>query len=91
MESGQLPSATVGLFGLQATLVDQTLYVSGGSITTSDSGDTITTYYTSVLSWDPIAESWQPAGDLVVGRHHHATVAVRSSAIAMWDGCQQKN
>lgn len=88
VESGQLPS-TVGLFGLEATLVDQTLYVSGGSITTSDSGDTTTTYYTSILSWDPIAESWQPAGNLAVGRHHHATVAIPSSTIAMY--CQQKN
>ena len=89
VEGGQLPSATVWSFGLEATLLDQTLYVSGGSITTSDSGDTITTYYTSVLSWDPIAESWQPAGNLAVGRHHHATVAIPSSTIAMY--CQQKN
>ena len=81
VESGQLPSARDML---QATLVDQTLYVSGGSITTGS-----TTYYTSVLSWDPIAESWQPAGNLAVGRHHHATVAIPSSTIAMY--CQQKN
>ena len=89
VEGGQLPSATVWSFGLEATLVDQTLYVSGGS-TTSESGDTReVTYYTSILSWDPIAESWQPAGNLAVGRHHHATVAIPSSTIAMY--CQQKN
>ena len=76
VEGGQLPSA---LFWLRMTLVDQTLYVSGGSITTGS-----TTYYTSVLSWDPIAESWQQAGNLVVGRHHHATVAVPRSTIAMY-------
>ena len=78
MEGGQLPSARDGL---QATLVDQTLYVSGGY----SSGD----YQTSILSWDPVTESWQPAGDLVVGRHHHATVAVPRSTIAMY--CKQKN
>ena len=81
MESGQLPSATVGLFGLQATLVDQTLYVSGGTVHTD--------YRTSILSWDPVAESWQPAGHLVVERGWHATVAVPSSFIAMY--CKQKN
>ena len=82
MEGGQLPSATVGLFGLRATLVDQTLYVSGGSTASPDFD-----YRTSILSWDPIAESWQPAGDLVVGRHHFATVAISSSTIAMY--CKQ--
>ena len=57
MEDGQLPSARDGL---QATLVDQTLYVSGGYKTPA-TGD----YHTSILSWDPVAESWQPAGNLV--------------------------
>ena len=80
MEGGELPS-TVGSFGfgLEATLVGQTLYVSGGSTANPDFN-----YSTSILSWDPIAESWQPVGDLVVGRHHHATVAVPRSAIAMY-------
>ena len=73
-----------GHFGLEATLVDQTLYVSGGSTGSPDF-----VYSTSILSWDPIAESWQPAGNLAVGRHHHATVAIPSSTIAMY--CQQKN
>ena len=82
VEGGELPSATVGLYGLRATLVHQTLYVSGGKLPDFD-------YRTSILSWDPVAESWQEAGNLVVGRHHHATVAVPRSTIAMY--CKQKN
>ena len=79
MEGGQLPSATVWSFGLEATLLDQTLYVSGGSTGSPDFD-----YSTSILSWDPIAEFWQPVGDLVVGRGHHATVAVPRSTISMY-------
>ena len=82
MEGGQLPSATVGLFGLRATLVDQTLYVSGGKSPDFE-------YRTSIVSWDPVAESWLQAGNLVVGRHHFATVAVQRSTIAMY--CKEKN
>ena len=81
VEGGQLPLVLFGLFGLHATVVDQTLYVSGGY----SSGD----YQTSILSWDPVAESWQPAGDLVVGRGLHAAVAIPRSTIAMY--CKQKN
>ena len=81
MEDGQLPSARDGL---QATLVDQTLYVSGGYKTPA-TGD----YHTSILSRDPVAESWQPAGNLVVGRGQHAAVAIARSTIAMY--CKQKN
>ena len=78
VEGGQLPLV---LFGLHATVVDQTLYVSGGY----SSGD----YQTSILSWDPVTESWQPAGGLVVGRGLHAAVAIPRSTIAMY--CKQKN
>jgi len=80
VEGGELPS-NVGSFGfgLEATLVGQTLYVSGGSTANPDFN-----YSTSILSWDPIAESWQPAGDLAVARHHHATIAVPRSTIAMY-------
>ena len=80
---GELPPATVGSFGLQATLVDQTLYVSGG-YTTPDFD-----YRTSILSWDPVAESWQSAGSLLFGRGLHATVAIPRSTIAMY--CKQKD
>ena len=83
VEGGELPPATVGSFGLQATLVDQTLYVSGG-YTTPDFD-----YRTSILSWDPVAESWQSAGNLLFGRGLHATVAVPRSTIAMY--CKQND
>ena len=36
---------------------------------------------TSILSWDPVAESWQPAGDLAVARYSIAAVAVPTSLI----------
>ena len=88
VEGGQLPSA---LFWLRMTLVDQTLFVSGG-YTLHDHNDQTRPdydYQTSILSWDPVAESWQPAGDLVVGRAAHAAVAVPRSTIAMY--CKQKN
>merc|ERR1711936_1397307 len=56
VEGGQLPSLS---FGLRATFVGDILHVSGGW-----DGN----FLTSILSWDPVAESWQPAGDLDVGR-----------------------
>ena len=69
VEGGQLPSAQIGL---RATLVGEILFVSGGY-----DGN----YLTSILSWDPVAESWQPAGDLVVARSYHAAVAIPKSVI----------
>ena len=71
MEGGQLPSPRAGL---RAGLVAEILFVSGGR---DDDGDRLT----SILSWDPVAESWQPAGDLDVARDLHAAVAVPTSLI----------
>ena len=70
-EAEQLPSPRSGL---QATLVDGVLYTTGGR----DNGRN---YITTVLSWDPVAESWQEAGELVVERHWHAAVAVPASLV----------
>ena len=70
VEGGQLPSPR---FGLRATLVDDILFVTGGY----DGAN----YLTSILSWDPVAESWQQAGDLAVARHYHAAVAVPTSLV----------
>ena len=36
---------------------------------------------TSILSWDPLTESWQAAGDLKVARNDHAVVTIPSSII----------
>ena len=69
VDGGELPSPRLGL---QATLVGDILFVTGGY----GNG-----YFTSILSWDPVAESWQAAGDLAVGRHYHAVVAVPDSLI----------
>merc|ERR1711971_603708 len=66
VEGGELPSPR---YGLRATLVGDILFVTGGQ----DAG---TNYFTSILSWDPVAESWQAAGDLAVARAFHATVVV---------------
>ena len=71
MEGGELPQPRVGL---RASLVDDVLFVSGGY-------DDDYNNPTSILSWDPVAESWQPVGDLAVGRSHHAAVAVPKSVI----------
>ena len=70
VEGGQLPEPRSGL---QATLVGGILFVTGGW-----DGVNI---LTSVLSWDPVAESWQPAGDLDVARSGHAAVAVPASLV----------
>ena len=70
VEGGQLPSER---FGLRATLVGDVLFVTGGY----DGAN----YLTSILSWDPVAESWQQVGDLAVARHTHAVVAVPKSVI----------
>ena len=71
VEGGQLPSPR---FGLIATLVGDVLFVTGGL---DDNGAALT----SILSWDPVGESWHPAGDLAVGRYYHAAVAVPTSLI----------
>ena len=71
VESGELPSPRVGL---RATLVDGVLFATGGE-------DDEYNDLTSLLSWDQVAESWQQAGDLAVGRYDHAAVAVPTSLI----------
>ena len=71
VEGGELPSPR---YGLRAALVGDILFVTGGL-------DDDYHALTSILSWDPIAEYWLPAGDLVVGRNYHAAVAVLTSAV----------
>merc|ERR1712037_102317 len=51
VEGGQLPSLRSGL---RATLVGEILFVTGGN---HDGNNRLT----SILSWDPVAESWQQA------------------------------
>ena len=70
VEGGQLPSPRVEL---RATSVGAILFATGGWDGNND--------LTSILSWDPVAESWQPAGDLAVGREFHAAVAVPTSIV----------
>ena len=71
VEGGQLPSPR---WGPRVTLVGGILFVVGGV----DGDDE---HLTSILSWDPVAESWQPAGDLAVPRDFPAAVAVPKSVI----------
>ena len=73
VEGGQLPQPSAGL---RATLVGDILFVTGGL----DDGKELT----SILAWDPVAECWQPAGDLVASRDLHAAVALPASNIAMF-------
>merc|ERR1712198_471004 len=69
VEGGELPSRSNEL---RAALVADVLFVTGVY-----DGD----YLTSILSWDPVAQSWQPAGDLAVARVFHAAVALPSSVV----------
>ena len=64
VEGGELPLR----YFPRATSVGDILFVTGGTDFAND--------LTSILSWDPVAESWQSAGELAVGRYEHAAVAV---------------
>ena len=66
-EGGELPQPS---WGLRATLVGDILFVTGGYD------------LTSILSWDPEAETWQEAGKLAIAREYHAAVAVPTKIIA---------
>ena len=71
VEGGELPSARSGL---RAAMVGDVLHVTGGF-------DDDNNKLTSILAWDPVAESWQDAGRLNVARDGHAAVAVPDSII----------
>ena len=71
MEGEQLPSER---YGLRASVVSDVLFVTGGR---DNDGNCLT----SIFSWDPAAETWQPAGDLAVARYNHAAVAVSASLV----------
>ena len=60
-------------WGPRATLVGDILFVTGGYDAFND--------LTSILSWDPVTESWRAAGDLAVARYYHAAVALPSSLV----------
>ena len=77
VEGGELPSPRSGL---RATLVDDLLFVTGGQ-QDDEHNPTTKNYLTSILSWDPVAESWAAAGKLNVGRDYHAAVALPSSLV----------
>ena len=70
VEGGELPSPRIDL---RATLVGDLLFVTGGR----EDGNVLT----SILSWDPVGETWQAAGDLAVARYYHAAVALPSSLV----------
>ena len=66
---GDLPSPRNGP---RAAMVGDVLHVTGGY-----DGS----YLTSILAWDPVAESWQYVGDLNVARYNHGAVAIPNSMI----------
>ena len=74
VEGGELPSPRNSL---RASVIGYILIVIGGF----DDDLNELTELTSILSWDPVAESWQQAGDLVRGRDFHAAVAVPTSLV----------
>ena len=65
VEGGELPSARSGL---RAAMIGDVLHVTGGLAGNN--------FLTSILAWDPVAESWQDAGEFNVGRYNHAAVAI---------------
>ena len=71
VEGGRLPQQR---YGLRAAVVDDIIYVIGGT-------DDDYNHITSILSWDPSTESWQTAGDLAVAKSRFAAVAVPSKII----------
>ena len=71
METGQLPSKRGGL---RATVVGNIIFVTGGKTGYSEC-------YDDVLSWDPVAETWQEVGELAVQRYNHAAIAVPKSVV----------
>ena len=73
-EGGQLLEPR---YGLRATMLDNILYVTGGWGGPGYGSGSLT----SILSWDPLTESWQAAGDLKVARYDHAAVTIPSSII----------
>ena len=66
VQGGDLPSARGDL---RATMVSDVLYVTGGY-------DAYGNDLTSILAWDPVAESWQDVGELNVSTASHAAVAI---------------
>ena len=81
MEGGQLPKPR---WWLRATTVDNVIFVTGGDVDgfyDYDSGVFYGGNLTTILSWDPLTESWLQAGDLEMGRYDHAAVAIPSSII----------
>ena len=71
VEGGELPEPR---HGLRAATVDNVLFITGGQ-------DENYNNLAEILSWDPLAESWQKVGDLKLGRGFHAAVAIPSSII----------
>ena len=71
VEGGWLPQQR---YGLRAATIDNVIFITGGI-------DNDYEHLSSILSWDPSAESWQPAGNLSVARSRHAAVAVPSSIL----------
>ena len=65
VEGGELPSPRESP---RATVVRGVLYVSGGFNGVN--------CLISVLSWDPVVETWQEVGNLFRPRDYHANVAV---------------
>ena len=68
---GELPSPR---WALRAAMVGDVLHVTGGS-------DGHNYWLTSILAWDPVAESWQHVGDLAVARSEHAAVALPAGSM----------
>ena len=70
---GNLPT---GRTGLRVVKVSDVLYALGGRERANNNRD-----LTTILSWDPVGERWNPAGYLSIGRSAFAAVALPSGLI----------
>ena len=70
---GNLPT---GRTGLRVVKVGDLLYALGGRERANNNRD-----LTTILSWDPVGERWNPAGYLSIGRSAFAAVALPSGLI----------
>ena len=77
VEGGELPSPRSGL---RAAMVGDVLHVTGGHLPPDQPGRDGPDI-TSILAWDPVAESWQDAGELHVARNYHAVVEIPDTLI----------
>ena len=78
MEAGDLATPRRGL---QAAVIDNQIYVTGGSTNSTIQFANGSHFLNEILHWDSSTETWQEVGNLAVARRYHAAVAIPSYII----------